>query len=142
MANTPSTYTAPSGLGRFEAINIAYNLADIATGDILVDFVVPFPFKLYGLTATATKIATTASKAATLTAKIDGVAVTGSAIALTTANMGTLGAQVASVAADQVLGGNNQSLLAGGSKLRITASGVTAFVEGVVNITIWLQSLE
>ena len=53
MANTPYTTTAPVGVGRFEYLQFQYNLADIAAGDILVDFVVPFPFKLIGVTASS-----------------------------------------------------------------------------------------
>ena len=142
MANTPYTTTAPVGVGRFEYLQFQYNLADIAAGDILVDFVVPFAFKVVGITATAVKIASTASKAATIAVKIDGNAVTGASVALTTSNMGTLGAVVSATATDITANGNNQSALAGGSKLRLTASSVTAFVEGIVNLAIVLQSLE
>jgi hypothetical protein len=92
--------------------------------------------------AVVTKAATTAAKAATVTAKIDGTAVTGASVALTSANFTPIGTIITGTATDVLAGGNNQGLMAGGSKLKLTASSVTAFVEGCGEFHITLQSLE
>jgi hypothetical protein len=61
---------------------------------------------------------------ATLTVGISGVAVTGGVMALTTANQNTIGGTVAASAITAL------NLGAAGSTLEVTASAVTAFVEG------------
>ena len=141
MANTPATSTSPAGTGAFYTINLSYNLADIAAADILTDFVVPHGFKLVDIRASDTKAATTAAKAATLTAKIDGTAVPGAVLALTSANMTPLGKCLTGTATDVLSGGKNIAYNPG-SKLTVTGSSVTAFVEGAITLTLTLQSLD
>lgn len=141
MANTPATSTTAAGLGGIQFLNFAYNLADISAADILVDYVVPAGFKLVDIRAVITKAATTAAKAATITAKIDGTAVTGATIALTSANCTPIGTILTGTATDVLAGGNNIAY-GPGSKLKVTGSSVTAFVEGAATITLTLQSLD
>lgn len=140
MANTPYQTTNSAGVGGFQFLNFNYDLAKISAADIMVDFAVPFPFKLVDIRACVTDPATTGSKAATITAKIDGTAVTGASIALTSANMTPIGTIQTGTAKDVLSGGNNVAYAAG-SKIKITGSSVTAFVEGSVTISICLQSL-
>jgi hypothetical protein len=70
------------------------------------------------------KPASTASKLATLTVEIGGTAVTGGVMNLTSANQNTIGGSVAASAITALNVG------AAGSTLGVTASAVTAFVEG------------
>jgi len=141
MANTPATSSGYVGNGRLIPLNISYALADISATDILVDYVVPCGFKLIDIRAIVTKAATTGSKAATLTAKIDGTAVTGATLALTSANCTPIGTVLTGTATDVLAGGNNIAYNPG-SKIKITASSVTAFVEGAITIVLTLQSLD
>lgn len=140
MANTPATSSTASGVGGIEFLSWHFNLADITAADMITDFVIPFPFKVVDIRAVATKAASTASKAATVTAKIDGTAVTGAAAALTTAGLNAMGKVVKADATDVLSGGNNVALSAG-SKLSVTASAVTAFVEGEIELIVTIQSL-
>jgi hypothetical protein len=97
-------------------------LADVAAGDFKV--AVPYAFTLLATAFRTAKAATTAAKAATLTPDINGVAVTGGVVALTSANQNTIGG---SVAGSAVTAANTGTA---GQALGVTASAVTAFVEG------------
>lgn len=141
MANTPSTSSTAAGNGGLQFLNFAYALADISAADVLTDFVVPSGFKLVDIRAAVTKAATTAAKAATLTAKIDGTAVPGAVLALTSANCTPQGKVLSATATDVLSGGANIAYGAG-SKITVTASSVTAFVEGSITLTLTLQSLD
>lgn len=140
MANTPYSTTSTAGVGNIEFLSWHFNLADITAADMITDFVIPFAFKVVDIRAVATKAASTASKAATVTAKIDGTAVTGAAAALTTAGLNAMGKVVSATATDVLSGGNNIAYNAG-SKLSVTASSVTAFVEGEIELVVTIQSL-
>jgi len=141
MANTPATSTSNVGNGRIVPLAFPFLNASLANGDIVVDYVVPFPFKLVELKSVCTAAVTTGSKAATITPKIDGVAVTGCSLAMTSANQTPIGAVLSSTATDVLAGGNNIAYAAG-SKLKLTASSVTAFAEGSTVFHVLLQSLE
>lgn len=141
MANTPATSSSSTGNGGLQFLNFNYNLADISAADILTDFIIPSGFKLVDIRAAVTKAATTAAKAATLTAKIDSVAVPGAVLALTSANCTPLGKVNSATATDVLSGGANIAYNAG-SKISVTASSVTAFVEGAISLTLTLQSLD
>jgi hypothetical protein len=138
MAATPDQSTTTVGTNGFVVLNFSYALASLTATDVLKDLVIPFPYKLVDIRMFPATVATTGSKAATLTAKIDGTAVTGAAVALTSTNMGTIGVGVTGTATDILSGGNNTG--AAGSKITVTGSGVTAFVEGTGNLVITLQS--
>lgn len=119
-------------------IPFTYVNAAIATGDILVDFVPGYNFKLIGLQAVASTVVTTGSKAATITAKVDGTLTTGGALALTSANLTPLGAVVAGATLTDV----NMPVGTPTSKIRLTASSVTTFSEGTTVIYIGIQNLD
>jgi hypothetical protein len=107
-----------------------YNLADIAAGDILVAYVPGFAGKILKTSAVVSKPATTGGKAATITPKITGVAVTGGVLSLTSANMTPIGAVVNGTA---ITGANS---FGAADSITLTASAVTAFVEGEIDILI------
>lgn len=105
-----------------QTVIMPLQLADIATGTFKIGMADAF-IVTSALFRTA-KPASTASKLATLTVGISGVAVTGGVMALTTANQNTIGGTVAASAITALNVG------AAGSTLEVTASAVTAFVEG------------
>lgn len=140
MAATPNSVSNYAGNNGYVAFSFTYALAALSATDILKDFVVPFPFKLVDIRVVPTTVATTGSKAATLTAKIDGTAVTGASVALTSTNMGTIGVYQTGTATDVLSGGNNIAY-SPGSKITVTGSSVTAFIEGQATMTITLKSL-
>lgn len=107
-------------------LNFPFELASISSAtDVVVDFIPGVEGVVEYVQFVVNVIATTASKAVTLTPKINGTLLTGGAVALTTANCGTLGAVVGNTA-DPSAG----NVLARDSLLRITSSSVTAFAEG------------
>ena len=93
------------------------NAADFRVG-------VPFAFTLSSFLFRTGKPASTASKLATLTADVNAAAVTGGVAALTTANQNAAGG---TVAASAITAGNTGTA---GQTVGVTASAVTAFVEG------------
>jgi hypothetical protein len=86
---------------------------------------VPFAHTLLSATFRTGKPATTAAKAATLTATVGGVAVTGGVIGLTSANQNATGNNTDASA----ISGAGATGLPDGT-IEWTVSGVTAFVEG------------
>lgn len=97
-------------------------LADIATGTFKVGM--PTAFIVLSALFRTGKAATTASKLATLTVGISGTPVTGGVMALTSANQNAIGGSVAASAITAL------NIGAPGNTLEVTASAVTAFVEG------------
>lgn len=99
-------------------------LVDIATGTFKV--AVPFACTVLSALFRTAKPASTASKLATLTVTTNGAtAVTGGVMALTTANQNTIGGTVAATAISGAA-----ATIAAGQTIEVTASAVTAFVEG------------
>lgn len=86
---------------------------------------IPFGFKLESIGFRTGTLASTAAKAATLTAQINGTPCTGGVISLTSANQATPGTLTAGTAVTAL----NTSPVSGGT-LEVAVSGVTAFVEG------------
>jgi hypothetical protein len=80
--------------------------------------------------------ASTAAKAATLTAECNGVNVTGGVVSLTTAACSTAGAQVAGSA---ITAGNT---FTAAQPIGVAVSGVTAFVEGGGQIELSVQNTD
>ncbi|SDF36789.1 hypothetical protein [Bosea robiniae] len=105
-----------------QTIILPLQLADIAAGDFKI--ALPFDFTVISALFRTAKPASTASKLATLTASVNAVSVTGGVMALTTANQNTIGGTVAGTA---ITAGNQGSA---GQTIGVTASAVTAFVEG------------
>jgi hypothetical protein len=105
-----------------QTVLLPLQLLDIATGTFKV--AVPFAFTLLATNFRTAKPATTAAKAATLTPDINGTPVTGGVMALTSANQNTIGGAVAGTAVTAANVGT------AGQTLGVTASVVTAFIEG------------
>lgn len=99
-------------------------LADIVSA-AAYEIVVPYAFTISSALWRTGKAASTSSKLATLTLSTTGGSITGGVMALTTANQNTAGG---SVAATAISGAN--ATQAAGSAIILTASSVTAFVEG------------
>jgi hypothetical protein len=118
-ATTGAATLSPAGK---QTILMPFQLADIAAGTFKIGM--PSGFIVTSALFRTAKPASTAAKLATLTVSIGGTPVTGGVIALTTANQNTIGG---SVAASAITGAN---IGAGGTTLEVTASAVTAFIEG------------
>lgn len=131
--------------GIYQLIVGTVPLSGITAADILTTYVMPHKFKVLDIRAIVNTAVTTASKAATLTAKITpagGTAtnVTGAALAMTSANMTPVGKVNSATATDILAGGTNQGNA--GDSISITASGVTAFVEGLATIVLTVQDMD
>lgn len=99
-------------------------LATITAADVVTQMNPGIDGVLEHIEFVDTIAASTAAKAATLTARIDAVVTTGGAVALTTANITTKGTVIAG---SQITAAN---VLSRTSQLSIVASAVTAFAEG------------
>jgi hypothetical protein len=105
-------------------LDFEIDLATVANGDVVTDFVPGFAFEIISTKFVVTEAVTTAAKAATLGVEIGAVAVTGGVIALTSANATPLGKVIAGTA---VTANNTGSAT---DAISIVASAVTAFIEG------------
>lgn len=118
-----------------ELVQIPVLLANIANGAM---FNPGFRFGVAGTLeyyeAYVKQAATTAAKLATIQPTINGVAVTGGALALTSANCTPAGVILP---APLITGAN---AIAAASKIGFIASGVTAFVEGEIVISMRLRA--
>jgi len=115
--------TIPVSLAKSTLI-IPVSLVGITANSLQAAIAVPFAFTLNSVQFRVSKIASTSSKLATLTAQVNGSSVTGGAVALTTSNCGTYGATVAGSA---ITGGNTGTA---GQTIGFVSSSVTAFSEG------------
>lgn len=111
-------------------------LADITAADLISTLKPGFNGAILGIHAIVDKPATTASKLATLTPKVNSTAVTGGALALTSANMTPQGGKVdgAAITALNTFGATDT--------IGIVGSAVTAFVEGNAWIILDIQNLD
>jgi len=105
------------------------NLADIADGDLITDWIPGFAGTITDLIAIVNKAATTESKASTLNLEIETTNVTGSDLALTSANMTPKGVQVACA------GITAANVFTAAQKISVEAASTTPFSEG----SIWLM---
>jgi hypothetical protein len=105
------------------------DLADIADGDLISEWIPGFAGTITEFLSIVNKAATTAAKAATLNLEIETVDLTGGVLALTSANMTPKGAQVASSAITAA------NVFSATQKISVEAFGVTAFIEG----SVWLM---
>lgn len=123
---------APSSASNAAVVATAFKQTIVMPAQ-LADFVnsgawtiaVPFAFTVLSALWRTGKPASTSSKLATLTLSTSAGAVTGGVMALTTANQNTTGG---TVAASAISGANATGAAAG--TIIVTASAVTAFVEG------------
>lgn len=139
MTSTP--YQTVDQLGKpgvyiFGPISIP--LANIAAGHIVAGVKPGHNGKILGIGAFPTTVATTASKAATLTPTISGTAVSAPAVTLTSANMGTLGAAATETDATVTAAPTFTST----DTIGIDASAVTTFVEGTGAIYMIIQDTD
>lgn len=109
-------------------------LLDIATGDFKV--AIPYAFTVVSALFRTAKPATTAAKAATLTVSVNGTPATGGAMALTSANQNTIGGSVAGSAI--TAGGTGTA----GQTVGVTASAITAFIEGDGYVEFTIQNTD
>lgn len=112
-------------------------LAEIAaTGDLLTNYIPGYAFKILAVDVRVLKAATTAAKLATLNMEIGTTDLTGGVVALTSANCTPAGVAVAGTA---VTAGNVGTAT---DSFSIEASGVTAFVEGSIQVLVALQNID
>ena len=137
MANTPYISTTSVGGSGIYQLSFNFALAGIAAADLITQYVINHPFRILDIRAVVTTPATTAAKAATLTAEIAGTAVPGAVLALTSANMTPQGAVVTATSTTQLNGGAQDG--AAGSNISITGSAVTAFLEGAITLVVTVQ---
>lgn len=137
MSSTPYQTTDTLGTPGVYTKDFSFLLASISAADMVTAYTPGHPFRILGINATVTAPATTAAKAATVTAYIGSTAVTGASLALTSANMTPLG-KVNSAAATV-----SNSTLTGSSTdtISLTASSVTAFAEGSATFSVVIQNL-
>lgn len=119
-------------------LNITGNLllAGISAANVVTAFVPGHAFKILSVSAIAMVAATTSGKAATITPYIGSTAVTGGVLALTTSSLGTKGA----VQTGTTVTANNEGSAT--DSITLTASSVTAFVEGSACIVLRIQNLD
>lgn len=116
-----------------ETFAFPLNLASITAADIVAAFRPGVDGYIENVEVIVNIPATTGSKLATVTPKIGAVAVTGGVVALTSANMTPMGARVAGT---QVTALNR---ITKKDALTITASAVTAFVEGSATLFVRIR---
>lgn len=116
-----------------ETFAFPLDLASITAADIVAAFRPGVDGIIENVEIIVNKPATTGSKLATLTPKVSAVAVTGGVVALTSANMTPMGARVAG---SQVTAGG---AIKKSDSLSITASAVTAFVEGSATLMVRIR---
>jgi hypothetical protein len=114
-------------------------LAGLTNADILTSFVPGFKFAIEKVMFAVQAAVTTAAKLATITPKIDAVDITGGVLALTSANCTPKGTVLTGTA---VTGANDDNLGSDTSAITLTASAVTAFVEGDGELIIILRNRE
>lgn len=115
-----------------------FNLADIASGDMLTNYTVGHKFAILGVDFQVQKPATTAAKLASFNLEIGnpGTNLTGGVVALTSANCTPAGAAVAGSAITALNTGTSTDVIS------IEASAVTAFVEGSGWLMVRIQNLD
>jgi hypothetical protein len=119
-----------------QILTFGMDLASIPAGNY-VSHVMPFACRVKKVDVRVIKPATTAAKAATLTAKKGAAALTGGVVGLTSANCTPAGAEVAGSAI--TLDANSE--FAAGDTLNITGSAITAFVEGTAELLVHVEQV-
>ena len=141
VAITDSTGGAVSdtlavGAGIYQ-VSFPFDLADIADGDLVTDYVVGHKFKIISLKWKTTKAATTAAKDSDITMDIGSTAITSVAIALDSDDSTT-----------DTLGGvtniDSTALNTGSATdtISIVAASTVAFIEGSGVFTVEIQNMD
>jgi hypothetical protein len=131
---TPTTTLSPN-VGVF-TLAVPVNLSAITQSGAIFTYTPGFNFKLISAAFSVNTPATTAAKAANISAVIGATTVSGSTMALTTVNTGSLSALVAGAA----ITGQNTGTSA--SALTLTASSVTAFSQGSGMVLLTVQNMD
>lgn len=127
--------TVAAGTGVYNLV-FQFDLADIADGDLVTDWIVGHKFKVLENYFFASEPVTTAAKATTLSIDIGATIITNSSIALTSANCTPAGAKVDNAG---VLAANTGSAT---DTLTIKAATTTAFVEGKGFLVVRIQNMD
>lgn len=114
-------------------------LAGLTNADVLTSFVPGFKFAIEKVMFAVQAAVTTAAKLATITTKVDDVAITGGVLALTSANCTPKGTVLTGTT---VTGANDDNLGSDTSSITLTASAVTAFVEGDGELIVIIRNRE
>ena len=140
MTSTP--YVSTKKVAQAGVYTLCFNtpLASLAAADFITSLIIPHAFKVIDIKSMPTVAATTPTRYATLTAKIDGTAVPGAVLAMTSANQTPIGKVTVATATDLAPNGLNYG--AAGSAISVTGSSISAFGEGSATIMITLQNLE
>lgn len=126
--------TVAAGLGKFT--HSVYFRAAAITGNVLLYTYTPgFKFKILRISASCVDAVTTGAKAATLTTAINAVNTTGGVVVL--AGAYALGAEQASSAAITAANTGTSA-----HAITVTASSVTAFVEGGFMLHFEMQNMD
>lgn len=131
---TASTVTIAAGAGK-STLAVYFRAAAITGNVLLFTYTPGYKFKITRISAACVDAVTTGAKAATLTTAIGGTPTTGGIVVLS----GTyaLGAEQASSAAVTALNTGTSA-----QAITITASSVTAFVEGGFMVYIEIQNMD
>lgn len=133
---------APNAVGK-QLFSFWINLAGLTDADVLTSFVPGFKFAIESVNFAVQKAVTTAAKLATITPKISSVAISGGVLSLTSDNCTPKGVVVAgSAVVETPLGAANSNHGSATDSISLTASAVTAFVEGDGQIEVLLHNLE
>ena len=114
-------------------------LAGLTNADVLTSFVPGFKFAIEKVMFAVQAAVTTAAKLATITTKVDAVAIMGGVLALTSANCTPKGKVLTGTT---VTGANDDNLGSDTSSITLTASAVTAFVEGDGELIVIIRNRE
>lgn len=117
-----------------QQVQSLYTTLALLTNTDVIEQAIPFAFTLLSIGVRIKRPATTAAKAATLTAQVNGVSVTGGVVSLTSANATPTGALVAGTA---ITAGNTGTA---GQTAGAVVSAVTAFLEGDGYLEMALQN--
>lgn len=127
--------TLAAGVG-VQTITIPLQLAALANGDVVTEYVPGYKFKILSVSFATTTPASTAAKLATLNLEIGTTNVTGGAVALTTAACDAAGELTAGSAVTAANTG------ASTDSISVEAASVTAFVEGAGVLLIKVQNMD
>lgn len=119
-----------------QLLTFPVDLPSVANGDILAH-AMPFACRVKKIDFVVAKPVTTGAKLATLTTKKGAAALTGGVIALTSGACTPIGAEVAGSAITL----DTNSEFAAGDVLKVTASAVTAFVEGTGSLVVHVEQV-
>lgn len=112
------------------------DLADIADGDLLTDFILGYKFKILSFNFVTESAATTPAKLSTIHLEINATPVTGGVISLTSASCAPKGAITAGTAVTALDAGAATDLIS------IVAATTTAFSEGSGTFYLRVQNMD